>query len=65
MFNKTLSTIEATDEQLEIIKEFNPKYQFRFVVLHERKLEEYREKHELARLRNTRHFDETSIKSVE
>lgn len=58
MFIDTLNNVEATDEQLEIMKEFNAKYQFRFVVLHKRKLDEYKEKNELVRLRRTKNFDE-------
>lgn len=65
MFNKVLSNIDVTNEQMEVLKEFGPKYQHRFVVLHGRKVEEYKEKSELYRLRKTKHFDEDSFKSVE
>lgn len=38
MFEKCLRDIEATSEQLELIRDFNPKYKFRFVILHGRKM---------------------------
>jgi hypothetical protein len=65
MFNKVINNIDVPADLLEIIKEFNPKYQHRFVVLHGRKVEDYKEKSELYRLRRTRNFDEDSFKSVE
>lgn len=39
MFEKCIRDIEATPEQLEMIRDFNPKYKFRFVILHSRKVE--------------------------
>lgn len=65
MFYKTLSTIDATEDQLEILREFNSKYQHRFVILHQRKLEEYKERTELQRLRKTQSFDPDQFKSIE
>ena len=42
-----------TPEQLEVVRDFNSKYKFRFVELHKRKMKEHREKQELDSLRKT------------
>jgi hypothetical protein len=42
MFESTLSTIDATPQQLEQLRGLNAKYRSRFTVMHKRKLEEYR-----------------------
>lgn len=65
MFEKCLREIEATPEQLELIRDFSPKYQFRFVVLHGRKVNEHRERSELDLLRRTHHAEEDQFRSVE
>jgi hypothetical protein len=65
MFEKCLREIEATPEQLEIIRDFNDKYKFRFVVLHQRKVEEHREHSELSRLRQTHKLDDGMFKGIE
>jgi hypothetical protein len=65
MFERCLREIEATAEQLETIRDFNAKYKFRFVVLHGRKVEEYKEHNELNRLRRTQNFDEGQFRGIE
>jgi hypothetical protein len=65
MFEKCLREIEATADQLEIIRDFNAKYKFRFVVLHSRKVQENKEHTELNRLRRTQNFDEGQFKGIE
>ena len=44
MFLKCLSEIDASARQLEIVKEFNKKYKYRFTLMTQRKIAEYDEK---------------------
>ncbi len=65
MFEQCLREIKTKADEIEIIREFNPKYKFRFVILHSRKVQEYKEKNELDRLRSTHNFDESEESKLE
>lgn len=42
MFEKCLEEIDISSYQLSIVREFTPKYKYRFVTLHNRKTAEYK-----------------------
>jgi hypothetical protein len=47
MFEKCLQEIEISSYQINIVKEFTPKYKYRFVSLHNRKVNEYMKEREI------------------
>lgn len=50
MFERTLSEIKIDNSSLQMLKELNSKYRYRFCIMHKRKLEDYNDRNSLSRM---------------
>ena len=49
MFERTISEIKMDSSTLQMLKELNNKYRYRFCIMHKRKLEDYNDRNSLLR----------------